>query len=206
MTEIKIKTNERQAKIEKNCDCKFFQRINHDVEGIDIFLEISKIQNGIAKSKEEKLKSKFAKELLNYISSISKPLKHIRYFVEKNAAIIKMVVYDKYYLKNKEKPQYVKRKKKNPKKQIIRKLGVPLVNKIETQRPLCTHCSSRKSTFLKPIKSNKKRKYYFLNYKNIHMHCKNCKKHRGNTKKIRSDFKKQNRRKMCYLFDWNDFY
>ena len=38
------------------------------------------------------------------------------------------------------------------------------------------------------------------------MHCKNCKKHRGNTKKIRSDFKKQNRRKMCYLFDWNDFY
>ena len=77
------KENERQAQIEKHPDCKFFHRINPDVEGLDIFLEISKIQNYITHSNEEKLKSKFAEELLNYISSISKPLKYIRYFVEK---------------------------------------------------------------------------------------------------------------------------
>ena len=60
------KENERQTKIEKHPDCKFFHRINPDVEGFDIFLEISKIQNYITKSYEEKLKSKFAEELLNY--------------------------------------------------------------------------------------------------------------------------------------------
>ena len=63
--------NERQTKIEKHPDCKFFHRINPDVEGFDIFLEISRIQNYNAQSNEEKLKSKFAAELLNYISSIS---------------------------------------------------------------------------------------------------------------------------------------
>ena len=75
--------NERQTKIEKHSDCKFFHRINPDAEGFDIFLEIGKIQNYITQSNEEKLKSKFAKELLNYICSISKPLKHIKYFVKK---------------------------------------------------------------------------------------------------------------------------
>ena len=65
--------NERQTKIEKHSDCKFFHRINPDAEGFDIFLEIGKIQNYITQSNEEKLKSKFAKELLNYIYSISKP-------------------------------------------------------------------------------------------------------------------------------------
>ena len=74
---------ERQIKIEKYSDCKFFHRINPDVEGFDIFLEISKIQTYITQSDEEKLKSKFAKELLSYVSSVSKPLKHIRYFVKK---------------------------------------------------------------------------------------------------------------------------
>ena len=75
--------NERQTKIEKHSDCKFFHRINPDVDGFGIFIEISKIQSYINKSNEEKLKSKFAEELSNYISSISKPLKHISYFVEK---------------------------------------------------------------------------------------------------------------------------
>ena len=41
------------------------------------------MQNYMTKPNEEKLKSKFAEESLNYISVISKPLKHIRYFVEK---------------------------------------------------------------------------------------------------------------------------
>ena len=75
--------SERQRKIENHSDCKFIHIINPGVEGFDIFVEISKIQNYSNKSNEKKLKSKFAEELLNYISSISKPLKYIRYFIEK---------------------------------------------------------------------------------------------------------------------------
>ena len=48
--------NKRQAKIEKHPDCKFFHRISPDAEGFDIFLEISKIQNYINQSNEEKIK------------------------------------------------------------------------------------------------------------------------------------------------------
>ena len=42
---IQKEENERQTKIEKHPNCKFFHRINPDVEGLDIFLEISKIHN-----------------------------------------------------------------------------------------------------------------------------------------------------------------
>ena len=63
--------NERQTKIEKYSDCKFFHRINPDPEGFEISLEISKIQNYITQANQEKLKSKFAKELLNHICIIS---------------------------------------------------------------------------------------------------------------------------------------
>ena len=76
------KENERQVKIEKHLNCKF-HRINPDAENFDIFAEISKIQNYITKSNEEKMKSKFARELLNYMPTISKPLKYIRYFIRK---------------------------------------------------------------------------------------------------------------------------
>ena len=55
--------NKRQTRVEKHSDCKFFHRINPDAESFDIFLEISKIQGYIARSNEEKLKTKFAKEL-----------------------------------------------------------------------------------------------------------------------------------------------
>ena len=47
------KENERQIKIEKLLNCKFY-RINPDAENFDIFVEISKIQNYI-KSNEEKI-------------------------------------------------------------------------------------------------------------------------------------------------------
>ena len=74
-----------------------------------------------------------------------------------------MVQYDKYCLKSKEKPQYVKKEKKNTYCLVCKKktdnnkiMGVPLVNKIATQRSLCTDCSSRKSPSLKSIKSNKR--------------------------------------------------
>ena len=59
--------NKRQTKIKKHSDCKIFHRINPDVDGFDIFLEISKMQNCITESNENKIKSKFAKELLKYI-------------------------------------------------------------------------------------------------------------------------------------------
>ena len=48
--------NERQTKIEKHSYCKFFHRINPNAEGFDIFFEISKIQNYITQSSEEKIK------------------------------------------------------------------------------------------------------------------------------------------------------
>ena len=38
--------NEKQIKIKEHLNCKFY-RINPDVKGSDIFLEISKIQNYI---------------------------------------------------------------------------------------------------------------------------------------------------------------
>ena len=58
--------------------------------GFDLDVEIAKIYNYINESSvklavhlaEKSLKEKFAKKLLNYISSISKPLKHIKYFVK----------------------------------------------------------------------------------------------------------------------------
>ena len=95
------KENERQTKIEKHSDCKFFHRINPDAEGFNIFVEISKIQNCIIQSTEEnkikeqkdktkklenkikEQKSKFVKELLSYLSSISMTLKHIKHFLKK---------------------------------------------------------------------------------------------------------------------------
>ena len=50
--------NEKQTKIEKYSDCKFFHRINLDTEGFDIFLEISKIKDYIIQSNEKKKKER----------------------------------------------------------------------------------------------------------------------------------------------------
>ena len=52
--------NQKQIKIEERFNCKFC-RVNPDVEGFDIFLETSKMQNYITQSNKEKVKSKFAK-------------------------------------------------------------------------------------------------------------------------------------------------
>ena len=48
-------------------------------------VEIKKLKNKIKKqeNKIKEQKSKFAKELLSYVSSISMPVKHIKYFVKK---------------------------------------------------------------------------------------------------------------------------
>ena len=68
-----------------------FITINPHVENFDLDVEIATIYNYINKSSvrlaansaEKSLKEKFAKELLSYISSFSKFLKPIRYFVKK---------------------------------------------------------------------------------------------------------------------------
>ena len=72
-----------------------------------------------------------------------------------------MVVHDKYYLKTKEQPQYVK-KKENTYCLVCQKKtdskntkGVALKNKIGQQKSTCVDCDSKKSTFLKPIKNKK---------------------------------------------------
>ena len=68
-----------------------FIRINPDAENFDLDVEIAKIYNYVNKSSirlavnsiEKSLKGKFAKELLNYVSSFYKPLKQIRYLNKK---------------------------------------------------------------------------------------------------------------------------
>ena len=74
---------QRQSAIEKELGCVFIGT-NPDAEDFDINRLKNQIYKHIIKSKEEKLKSKFAKELLSYASSIFIPLKLIKYFVKKN--------------------------------------------------------------------------------------------------------------------------
>ena len=73
--------------------------------------------------------------------------------------------YDKYRFKSKEIPKYVKKKentyclvceKKKTNNKNIK--GVALENKICKQKSICVNCGSKKSTFLKPVKPNKKQK------------------------------------------------
>ena len=45
-----------EIKTKKTKDKQYFHRINPDAEDIDIFLEISKIQDSIDQSNEEKIK------------------------------------------------------------------------------------------------------------------------------------------------------
>ena len=56
--------NERQTKIEKHPGCKFFHRINPDVEGFDIFLEISKMQKYITQSNEKNPKKQTCRKII----------------------------------------------------------------------------------------------------------------------------------------------
>ena len=110
--------------------------------GLTFFLQINKIQNYITKSNK-----KNEKQICKRITrSISKPLKHIRYFVAKIVPTsYKMIEYDKYGFKSKEKQKYVKRKTDN--KNIKE---VALENKIRQQQP----------TLKKKIKPIKKQKQF----------------------------------------------
>ena len=71
-----------------------FIRINSDLDPVAVFdldVEIAKVYNGIYKSflklpvnpSEKSLKEKFRKELLSYMSSISKPLNYIKDVIKK---------------------------------------------------------------------------------------------------------------------------
>ena len=97
-----------------------------------------------------------------------------------------MVEYDKYRFKSKEKPKYVKQKKKTLTVQFVKRKHnkiikeVALENKIGQRKSTCVDCGSRKSTFLKSIKPIKNKKQ-FLQITNMQIYCKNCKKHTGNT-------------------------
>ena len=73
-----------------------------------------------------------------------------------------MVQYDKYRVKSKEKPKYVKkedsycvgcRKTTTTTKKNIK--GVALEIKIGQQKSICVDCDFKKSTFLKGIKNKK---------------------------------------------------
>ena len=72
-----------------------------------------------------------------------------------------MVVHDKYYVKNKKNPQYVKKEKntyclvckKNTDNKNIK--GVVLENKTGQQKSMCVDCDSKKPTFLKLVKIKK---------------------------------------------------
>ena len=76
--------NKRQTKIEKHSDCKSFHRINPDVEGFDIFLEISKIQGYIAKSNKEKLKKEKEAKIKELKEKLKKLEAHIKESKNKN--------------------------------------------------------------------------------------------------------------------------
>ena len=79
-TDYEIK---RQREIEKELNFVFI-RTNPDAADFNMNRRLkNQIYKHIIKSKEEKLKSKFAKELLSYTSSIFVPLKPIKYFVTK---------------------------------------------------------------------------------------------------------------------------
>ena len=78
-TDYEIK---RQREIEKELNCVFF-KINPDAADFNINKLNNQIFKHIIQLKEEKLKNRFAKELLSYVSSIFIPLKPIKYFVKK---------------------------------------------------------------------------------------------------------------------------
>ena len=74
----------------ENCGFTFI-RINSDIENFDLDVEIAKKFNYIKESSvrlavnsaEGFLKEKFAKELLSSMASISKQLKHVKYFIKR---------------------------------------------------------------------------------------------------------------------------
>ena len=78
--------DETRQKLIESLDFTFI-RINPDPDAsFDLDVEIAKIYYYINESSvklaEKSLKEKFANELLNYISSMSKPLKYMKYFIK----------------------------------------------------------------------------------------------------------------------------
>ena len=112
LTETLLLRKKRQEALEKKLGCKFI-RINtsnakngcdldYEVNDIEVFIDefnkkkIKELEDKIKEKEEEsnekikvledkikEQKSRFAKELLSYVSSISMSAKHIKYFVKK---------------------------------------------------------------------------------------------------------------------------
>ena len=99
----------------------------------------------------EQMKNKYAKELLDYMPSISKSLKQVKYFTTKNT-INNIKMSDKQYVKKENSYCLVCRGKKTGNKKIK---GIVLLNKIASQRSLCTDSTARKSTFIKQNSGSK---------------------------------------------------
>ena len=79
---------------------------------------------------------------------------------ENTTYLIKMVEYDKYRFKPKEKPKYIKKEtsycvgfREKTKNKNIK--GVALENKMGEQKSTCVGCDSKNSTFLKRVKNKK---------------------------------------------------
>lgn len=104
LTEVLFLKKMRQIALEKNLGYKFDtskENYNADYEIGRILIFICELKNKKLKKKEKRfLKGRIDKELLDYMSSISKLLKHVKYFIIKDTAL---------NIKNTGK-QYVKKK------------------------------------------------------------------------------------------------
>ena len=89
---------QKDREIEKELNCVFILT-NPDAVDFNMNRLKNQIYKHIIESKEEKLKNKFANELLSFVSSIIIPLKPVKYFVKKNTSHI--VKNEKHTIKNK---------------------------------------------------------------------------------------------------------
>ena len=112
LTEILFLKKMRQIALEKNLGYKFDtskENYNAYYEIGRILIFICELKNKELEKKEKRfLKGRIDKELLDYMSSISKPLKHVKYFIIKDTALnIKNT--GKQYVKKKMKLTFLKR-------------------------------------------------------------------------------------------------
>ena len=145
--------------IEENLGCKIF-RTNPDAPDFNIYRLFNQVRmytkQSVIKSTKKFLTDDLSKRLLELEleSNHSIKAKCLKQIVKKNTNyLIKIVQYDKYCFKSKEKPKFVKKKeniyclvcKKETDNKNIK--GVALENEIGQQKSACVDCGSRKSAF-----------------------------------------------------------
>ena len=93
------KNNQLWQKLIQNLGLKLALGLDPDVEIAKIYNYFNELSVKLAvNSAEKSLKVKFVKELLSYMSSISKPLNYIKYFID-----------GVYSFKTKEKSKHIKK-------------------------------------------------------------------------------------------------